>query len=245
MTETAEQLYDAGLKAFRSGDVGGSLDCNQRSLGLARQQDDLRGQARALIGLSRLAFRDQDYDELHRLAQESETLALQAADEETAIMALHMRAEAARAQRFYDNAVPLYEESIARRRAIDDGTGVTMELYNLGAVLAQRGDSSAALGLLREALERAGDEDGQWLVAYCVAACGAATVAQDPEMAARLIGAADAEFARLGEVLDPAEGLERSFALDGIRGRIGDEATESALGSGALLNVEQALSIMD
>lgn len=69
--------------------------------------------------------------------------------------------------------MPLYEQSLERRRAIGDEGGVTMELYNLGAVLAA-GEPAQARALLAEALERAQDEDADWLVAYCLGALGAA-----------------------------------------------------------------------
>lgn len=240
MTGDADRLYDDGLQAFRAGDAERSRRCNEESLGLATAAGDARAEARALIGLARLAFRAANYEEVRQLSARSAERAADVGDEETEIMALHMRAEAARAERDFAAAVPLYEQSLERRRAIGDEGGVTMELYNLGAVLAA-GEPAQARALLAEALERAQDEDADWLVAYCLGALGAAAAEADPHGALRLIGAADAEFERRGEVLDPAERLERQAALDRIRKSLDPAAIEAELARGRATTLERAV----
>src|SRR5207248_8958247 len=97
-----------------------------------------------------------------------------------------------------------------RRRAIADDRGITMELYNMGAVLTLGGDAGRARPMLREALERARDarDDGLSLYAL-IGLAGVAAADGDPATGARLLGAAAAGLEARGEVLGPAEGAWR------------------------------------
>src|SRR5437870_6389734 len=55
-------LYGAGLLAFRAGAQAESRERNEAALETARAVGDGEAEALALVGLSRVAFRDGDYD---------------------------------------------------------------------------------------------------------------------------------------------------------------------------------------
>jgi tetratricopeptide (TPR) repeat protein len=169
-----------------------------------------------------------------------------AGDEDVAVMALHMQAEMLRAERRYDEAVALYEQSIARRRAIGDEPGITMELYNMGAVLALGGDPDRAEPLLRESLERAraeGGPDGEGQCLYSLIGLARAAAGRGhPVLAARMLGAANTGLERRGEVLDPAEEIERGQIERLIVDHLEPGEAAAAQRGGAALTLDEAIA---
>jgi tetratricopeptide (TPR) repeat protein len=238
--DTAHSLYDEGVEAFRSGDAERSRELNERSLRLATDGGDPAAAGMALIGLCRLAFRAADYEEGRALAGRARAAA--GGDLEVEVRATHMEAEMLRAERRYAEAMPLYEENIERWRGLGDDHGVTMEIYNLGAVLALAGDAERAAGMLRDAIDRSEAEEDVGLLRDCVAAAGGAVARSEPRRALRLITAARAAVAAAGEVFDPAEEAEvaefASIATDAL-----DSAdAELARAEGGALSLEEAVA---
>src|SRR5207248_4313907 len=130
-----------------------------------------------------------------------------------------------------------------RRRAIADDRGITMELYNMGAVLTLGGDAGRARPMLREALERARDarDDGLSLYAL-IGLAGVAAADGDPATGARLLGAAAAGLEARGEVLDPAEALEQEQIEHALRERLGDERLAAERAAGRELGLDEAIA---
>ena len=235
---TAAELYEQALQAFRTGDSERSRELNEESLRVARAAGDAVGQAMATIGLCRLAFREGDHVAGRRLAREARELAVDNPNVE--VRAVHMEAEMLRAEGRYVEAVPLYEQNIERWRGIHDEHGVTMEMYNLGSVLALAGEPERASVLLRQALERASDAGDRSLQTYCVAGIGAACVSRDPERALRLMAAARAAGEQAREVFDPAEDAEfRRFEAD-AEAKLGADAATAARAAGARMPLDAA-----
>lgn len=70
----ARALYGAGSLAFRAGAQTESRDRNEAALEAARAVGDREAEALALVGLSRVAFRDGDYARVRLLAAEAREL---------------------------------------------------------------------------------------------------------------------------------------------------------------------------
>src|SRR4051794_10302171 len=94
----SRSLYDQGLAAFRRGDTEASRSLNDEALAAA--VDDAE-RARALIGLTRVAFREAAYDDGLQLSAKADALADSAGDDELRTLGLHMQAEITRAQGRY------------------------------------------------------------------------------------------------------------------------------------------------
>ncbi len=236
MVSKSRSLYDEGLAAFRRGDTEASRTLNRQALEAA--VDDAE-RARATIGLTRVAFREAAYDDGLQLAAEADALAENAADEELRTAALHMRAEITRAQGRYRDAVPLYEELLRRDLEAGDDRSVAMEHYNLGSVLLQVGDLDAAEQHLGEALRRdTGDEHNQ-LPYTLLGFAGLAARRGDANRAGTLLGAVTAHFERIGEIVDPAEGVELASHIDAAQSA--DASTyDAAYSAGRNVSIEEA-----
>lgn len=202
-------LYGAGLAAFRRGDNDKSRGLNQRALEVAEAVGSDTGKNRALIGLSRAAFRDGNFSLGADQAAAAGAVAERAGDEEGLTLAMHMEAELRRASGDYGAAIPLYEHLLTLDRSAEDDRAIAMELYNLGSVLLQTGDLDRAESCLRESLDRAVVQQAVGQIPYSLLGlAGLAARRGDARAAGQLLGAVEAHFEAEGEVLDPAEQIE-------------------------------------
>jgi tetratricopeptide (TPR) repeat protein len=136
-------LYGDGLLAFRAGSMIESEQRNEAALAVARVVQDQEAEALALIGLSRVAFRKGDYEQVRLLASTARTLT-QNLNSPATLASLHMLAAGTRLAGDYDAAVQIYSESLALNRRLGDLRGVAMELHNLGHVELHRGNTETA-----------------------------------------------------------------------------------------------------
>jgi tetratricopeptide (TPR) repeat protein len=111
---------------------------------LARTAADAEGEALALVGLSRVAFRDGEYARVVELARSARTI------DDTPSAPLHMEAAGNRLAGNLVAARALYEESLARNRG---GAMEVVELHNLLHVELHLGEPESARGRFVE-LER-------------------------------------------------------------------------------------------
>ena len=123
-------LERIGYEAFKSGDADRSRELNTESLDLAQEAGDPGATIRALAGLMRLALRDQDFEEVERLASQCDEIADDEGDASLRRMPLHMRAEAARMNGDLDRARGLYDASIRLNRDLGNEAMVAVELAN-------------------------------------------------------------------------------------------------------------------
>lgn len=213
---------------------------NEQSLQVAEESGDAVGQAMATLGLCRLEFRAHDFEEGRRLTARARQLG--AGDAGVEVRAVHMEAEMLRAEARYAQAVPLYEENIERWRTLGNDHGITMELYNLGCVLALAGRHQRARELIREALGRARAASDSSMQMYCVAGLGGAIAADDPAGGLRLIAAARAAAAAAGVVFDPAESEELERFEAEARSRLAADAAAAQLAEGSALPLDAAVA---
>src|SRR5205807_4782081 len=105
----------------------------------ARAVGDLEAESLALVGLSRVAFRNGDYARVRTLALEARRLVHDL--EPTARVApLHLLAAGTRLAGELDQAVALYTESLELNRGLADDYMVAVEHHNLGHVELHRGN---------------------------------------------------------------------------------------------------------
>jgi tetratricopeptide (TPR) repeat protein len=207
--DLAVLLYGAGLAAFRHGDNERCRELSERALRVAERVGSDVGRNRALVGLSRAAFRDHDFTRGIDYAASAGTIAIAADDRNGEILAMHMEAELRRAAGDYSAAAPLYEGLLELDREANAQRAIAMELYNLGSVLLQVGDLNRADSCLRESLRVAIQVHAADLVPYSLLGlAGLAARRGDAVTAGRLLGAVEAHFESEGELLDPAEQIE-------------------------------------
>jgi len=210
-------LYADGLFLFRAGDQAASLERNEEALAVARAAGDPDAESLALVGLSRVAFRDGRHEEVVRLAGEARGLV---ADRDPAAAAapIHMEAAGNRLLGNYDRAVELYAESLALAQERDDPRGVAMEQHNLGHVELHRGNVDAAAALFAARLDyarRSPDPYERAMTALNEAALAAAR--GEDEAARRRFDETLHLLEADGIVLDPDDASE----LDALAARFG------------------------
>ena len=238
----AKALYGAGTLAFIQGDREPSLRMHTESLAIARELNDRRLEADALIGLARVAVLDSDHLVMEQRAQASLEAARSAADQPRIATALHHVVEAMRRQGRYEEALPLYHQSLEAQRALGDDRGVALELHNLGNVARLTGDTVTAEARMRESIELAARLKNARLVGYCL--LGMAHLARergDWNRAARLLGASAASFEKSGAALDPDYVHDRENTFAAAKAALGDAAFDAEVAAGGGLEQEVAI----
>ncbi|MFP5353395.1 MAG: tetratricopeptide repeat protein [Actinomycetota bacterium] len=238
--DSAKDLYDQGLEAFRRGDADMSLALNEQALELARREGDELNQVRALIGLSRVAFRREDHARLEELCAEATPLFEGLEDPTQTTSPVHMLAESARMQGDLDSARGFYERSIAMSRATGDDRMVAIELNNMAFLELAAGHPNEALRLARESLTLVqGDDD---MNTYCLLAIGAALVASGHEgEGVMALSVVDKMLKGAGTVLDPADQPLFDDAVEAAKLTLGREDFERAWNDGSAVSSDEAI----
>ena len=209
-------LYADGLLAFRAGEQSESRERNEEALAAARAVGDREAEALAFVGLSRVAFRDGDYERVRSLAAEARELTRDL-DAAAGVMPLHMLAAGTRLSGDLDGAVELYTESLDFNRSLGDSGMAGVELHNLGHVELHRGNVDVAERCFAECAEiRGGDQDPYDAAMTNLNQAALAFAAGERDRAAELIGQTESTLESAGIVLDPDD----AFEVDWLRGQL-------------------------
>ncbi len=211
--QRAIELERIGYEAFKSGDADRSRELNTASLDLAREAGDPGATIRALAGLMRLALRDQDFEEVERLASQCDEIADAEGDASLRRMPLHMRAEAARMNGDLHRARGLYDASIRLNRQLGNEAMVAVELANKSWLEISSGRLDDAETLLRTSLESV-DTDDPYGIAFGLLGLARVELERGRKRGADILGAAEAELKGAGLVWDPAEQPEYEATLE-------------------------------
>jgi tetratricopeptide (TPR) repeat protein len=211
----ADDLYRQGLESFRRGDAEAARVLNERSLALAREVDDAPAVVNALMGLARVALRENDFARVHALAREGRGLAEERGLTESLVLPLHLDAEATRMEGDLGAARRLYDESIALNRRLGDARMVAVEQQNLSWVEINVGNLDAAEELLQASLGATREEDVYGRAFVLIGLGRVAAERGEAERAATLLAEAARKLAAAGLILDPADApeFEKSVAL--------------------------------
>src|SRR5919204_16200 len=108
-----------------------ALALNVESLETAMELGDRAAAALALIGLSRVAYRDGDYEGVRGYCERAMRESRSVGDRVGVARALHILSEVARLEGKLEEARRLYEDGIALDREIGDLRSVAVGLANL------------------------------------------------------------------------------------------------------------------
>ena len=177
-------LYADGLFLFRLGDQQASHKRNEEALAVARRIGDPEAESLALVGLSRVAFRDGQHDEVVRLATRARDVAARVGPG-AAAAPLHMQAAGTRLLGHYDRAAALYRESLELAQRLGNKRGIAMEQHNLGHVELRRGNVDEAERLFSARLDYARDSNDPYEAAMSALNEAALAAARQEEERAR------------------------------------------------------------
>jgi predicted ATPase/class 3 adenylate cyclase len=143
----------------------------------------------------------------------------------------------------YARAMTASAEALDLFRRNSDRQWVANTLHTLGAVALAEGDLARASLLFAEALEEATETGDRRTAAECLVGLAAvAAERRDDDLAARVLGAADAMFAATGVVASPLVGSIRAHQIARATDRVGRERWENALASGHSLSPEEVVA---
>jgi tetratricopeptide (TPR) repeat protein len=209
-------LYGDGLLAFRQGAQAESQARNQAALQVARAVGDREAEALALVGLSRVAFRDGDYPRVQSLAAQARELTGEL-DAAAGVAPLHMLAAGTRLAGDLDRAALLYTESLELNRRLGDRRMVGVELHNLGHLELHRGNLEAAERCFSEVAGLRDPHDPYMAGMAQLNQAALAVARGGQQRAAELLGRAQATLEGAGIVLDPDD----AFEVDWLREQLG------------------------
>jgi len=215
----------------------------EEAVSLSREAGDGWGEAFALRCVGDAELLLGDLNGAHALYEASLALWRKAGDPWGASMPLNDLGRVATLREDYAAARAAYEESVALLRRIGDNWGLALVLTNLANVLIYQ-DAQAARAVLQECLTIWRELGNRTGVAQCVAAYGGlAAVERRPALAARLFGAAQAQFEAIGyrpEGMFRAQ-IERNCAVS--RAQLEDATWREAWQQGRTLSVDAAVAL--
>jgi predicted ATPase/class 3 adenylate cyclase len=228
--------------ALQQGDYRRAHQLYEQAVVIGRQIDDRHGMAFGLMNMADVLEREGDYAGARAQFEESADLFRGIGDRWGEAFALDAFGLIAARQGDVEAARALHVEAAAMSREMDDDRGVARALTNLGDLAARVGDRDRALALYRESLalrlglrDLPGTAAALEKVAWVVAD-------EDPEAAARVLGAADALRESIRARVPPGAlgDYERGRMM--LETRLGGEAFAAALKDGRMLSPGAALA---
>jgi tetratricopeptide (TPR) repeat protein len=239
----AEALARLGWTAVMLGDHGAATAAGDRALVSFRGLGDAVGTAQALAVLGLVAMNVGDLDRSERLYEEAREVERAGGDPRRGARFLNELGLIAELRGDLDRATELFDEFVRLAREAGHDHDVATGLNNLAVVAQERGDLHRAAALRQEALGlwRALRDPGGlvWSVWDGASLAGAAGRA---ELAARLLGAAEALRERAGTPLKGIDQAEYAGDLAAARRGLSEAAFAAAWAAGRALPLEDALA---
>ena len=214
------------------------------ALAIQRQLANPAGIARALwlLGTNTLAVGD--IAQAHTFIDEGMTVARTAGDRVGEALHLRLSGMLQRSCGEPQRAIPFFDASIALWRALGARDELCNDLGELALTVGHLGDTARARELWAEVLPLAHEIGEAWQVAMVSGgARGVGPACEDrPELAARLLGAADAWRSKHeAPVIGYYPSVTQAFVA--ARERLGDEAYDAALAAGRALSLDEAVRV--
>ena len=234
----------AGFSRYSAYAVGGQ-ELLEKGADLYRQLGDKQRESLALIWAGgALEAVGGDLNEARRLVEAGLVVAREVDSAPAIAQALNMAGEMERAAGNYAVAQRLQEESLQASRRAGEQRRVAMVTFNLGLIAHHLGDDEKAESLIRESLRLAIEQEFDAQAAHSLIGLGEQVARRgDPRTAARLIGAGDKQFERLGMTAQLADLLDFERIRDDVRGQLGDDAYTEATTAGAEMSLEAAMEL--
>ncbi|MGH2617539.1 MAG: ATP-binding protein, partial [Thermomicrobiales bacterium] len=239
----AYALHVLGWAELLQADHGELRSAIEESVALFRKAGDRWGLATALCTLGMAIIVTREPSAATSVLAESVALSRELGDTWGLARALHYSGEVARFRGADEQARALYEESLGLYRELEHRGSAAIVLHNLGYVAQHQGSPRRALVCFAEALAEHITHGDRQNIGHCLGGiAGMASLLGQPGQAARLFGAADMLFERMGTSIWPVDKVDYDRNLKTVRARLGDEAFAAAFAAGRALPLEQAIA---
>jgi predicted ATPase/DNA-binding CsgD family transcriptional regulator len=218
------------------------------SLALFRALGDTYGIALVLVGVGLVGIHQGDYERAIALHEEALGLVQTLGDALPgppflATVCLHNLGAAAYGLGEHASAAAYFEEALARVRDLGHSSLALVALAGLGNVARDQGDYVRSAELYREGLEQSWTRGNKRITAYTLAGLGSIAGAHDqPELATRLFGAAEALLEVIGVPLMPAFRAGHERAVAAVRAALPATAFTEAWEAGRALSLKEAVA---
>lgn len=250
-TGVALALNRLGLTVYGQGDYAAAHRLFAESLAIRRELGDRAGVSASRSNLG-LVLREQgDCETARRFFAESLADERELGSRRGTVILLNNLADAARCLGDYEQARSLLAEGIPIARQSGYRASLAEALYHLGKMAYDQHDIAQARSFLRESLtiqqeleNRSGMADALEPIALLAAAEELPDSSRETqaEMAARLLGAAQALREAIGAPLPPSRRPNVELAVAGARAVLGEDRFNSLLQEGRAMPLEKAVS---
>jgi predicted ATPase len=248
--ERALALSGTGFTLITDGEPGKAQPVFEQSLPLFREAEDLLGGALAAATLGHVLALQHDDERADEVLEQARNLKLEAGSGErsgqervqyllVAALVDNFLGQIQLSKADYDRADQLFTAGLDAARRTPDRFTILISLYDLALASQARGDLDGARGLLRQGLSLAAEAGDESAAAYYLEALAAIARQQDdPQRAAWLLAAADAQLQASGSgwlhAYVPRAPHDHSVEAE-LRARMGDAAYEQAAAHGRSL----------
>ena len=240
-------LMGLGHAATWSRDSALARTMFEQSLAIYRALNDDWGTATTLTYLGNITFFAAEHDAARVLLEESLILFREIGHTWGIAVALYSLGLALLSQHDnYPMARAHLQEALEILEGLGDLRGLIRVSVGLGRFALDKHDLALARVQWHEGLMLAQAVGDQWAVAHCLDGFASLfTLEGQPELAARLFGAADGLRERINAGLPPAFRAWRDCELRLARSALGNQAFEAAFDQGCRLTRDQALALLD
>jgi predicted ATPase/class 3 adenylate cyclase len=238
----AKALHGAGYLTWGQGDLPRARALLEESLALYRKLGDRRGLARTLNSLGLVGFELGETDRASSLWEEGLSLAREIGAQDLVSTLLNNVGEAARIQGDYERARKLYEEALDMDGEVST-QGTAIRLMNLGLVAYSQGDYAAARSFFAKGLGIGRKLRDKGSIASCLEGlAGVYGVREEPERAARLLGAAEALRKAINSPVQTGDRADYDRFVAAARSGLSEETFAVAWAEGQGMAIEQAIA---
>lgn len=234
-------LTEAGLLAITQHDWSSADQRFGQALARADALGDVRGRAWALHGLGRLAAVQGDRERAIPFFEQSMLLADQAGDAYIYRSSVLFMGTMERYSGNLQRATALYDRSLELCRAAGDVWGAAFTLFHAGHIAWARGDLGRSAGHFAEALGLFRTLRSPWGIVDCLDGLAMIVAHKQPNLSARLGGAAAAVREVVGHPPLPGDRAVYDRHRDALRRTLGEPEFEAAWSAGQTLPLDRAI----
>ena len=240
--ERAQALYGAAQMAREMGDYSLARELFQESLEVAQALGDPSRIARAYNGLGNTAEYAGEYSSARSYHEQALSISRQLGNKHGIACDLNNLGNILMIQEDYAGAGPLYEESLAMFRDVGDVNGAQAAVTNLANIATRAGQFAAACGYFAESFRLAEELPSQTLSADSLESFAELAIEmRATELAARILGTADAVRLATGYALSVDTRSVVEATLSRIRGELGESRYVALDREGRAMTFEAAV----
>ncbi len=244
----AKALTSAGWQAYVQKDLVRAEELLHEGVALYKMLGDKQNTGTALYRLGLVTWARSPYTAANGLAEESLALFNEIEGKWGIANSLLLLSYISIDLKEYDRARSLAEEAVNPFRKIGDKWTIAYSLTDLADVVLLQGDAEATYMLVKESLALSIELDFRGMIAVSLEQLAAvATLREQPEVAARLWGAAEAlrEINAIPLYLQGVVLPNYQRMVAAVRNQLGNEALTSTWAEGRTMTPEQAIVMQE